>query len=320
MALVLSLGASAKRLHTSRGVHAQMYLKSKTALPGFVAHTAEGKSYFIRSVSEARFYPGEDSYHSMHHHGVAFENPWIAYRIYFDKKQTIDIYAKKTPGLELDAAKWYPTDEQLAAGFGDDILRVSGAIGVGACKPWSGQKMLHFDDVACRIERIVRLDKRCAVVEIVDSAWLAPDGKHYDLTTRYTAYAHRRDVQVEVFASDSLSCLVTGVMAVPVGATQGRYTDSTLVASWGTAYPVNDTVKYAMETVGLGVYVPREYVACPVRDKNNELLLLRPGTYWCYYLTATGLKENNPAAMDYEEWIAYLRRWRTTLEKQRRGR
>ncbi len=295
------------------GVFAEMYRKSKTPVEGFVPHTAEGKNYFIQQATEVSFYPGEDSYNQMHHHGVAFESAYMAYRIYFDKKQTIDIYAKRTPRLELDACKWYPTDEQLENGFGDDILRVSGAIGVGACKPWNGSKMIHFDDVLCRTQRIVEQDAKHVVCEVVDSAWLAPDGKRHDLTTRYTLYSGHRDVMVEVMVDEPLDCLVTGVMGVPVANANNYLIEGGLVGSWGTAYPVNDTVKYAKETVGLGVYVPKEYVAGNVQDKNNNLVLLRPATYIRYWLVATGLKENTPAARTEEDWYAYLRRWSSKL-------
>lgn len=333
--LSLSLWLLASCAVQKPGVYAEMFVKSKTPQEGYVPHSAEGKDFYIKPVTEASFEPGVDSYHAMHHHGVAFENDWMAYRIYFDKKQTIDIYAKRTPGLELDACKWYPTDEQLAAGFGDDILRVSGAIGVGACKPWNGEKMIHFDDVELRTERIVSLSPREAVCEIVDSAWLAPDGARYNLTTRYTIFAGKRHAMVEVFLSPlpshpsplntQLPTLCTGVMGVPVGNKDNYLTEDGLVGSWGTAFPVNDTVKYARETVGLGVYVPKTYYAGNAQDKNNNLVLLQLAplstlhsalctTYYArYYLVATGLKENTPAGRTEQEWYAWLRRWSKRL-------
>ena len=70
--------------------------------------------------------PDNDTYHGLHHHGVAVESEQMAYRIYFDKKQTIDVYCKRTPQLELATSYWYPNDSLLALGYGDDILRVCG--------------------------------------------------------------------------------------------------------------------------------------------------------------------------------------------------
>ena len=44
--------------------------------------------------------PGTSNiYNQMHHHGPAFESELVAYRIYFDHKQTIDVYGKFNKGF-----------------------------------------------------------------------------------------------------------------------------------------------------------------------------------------------------------------------------
>ena len=300
----------AKRHKTfPKEVFAEMYLKSKEPQEGFVPHTAEGKSYYIKPVTEQSFYPGEDSYHSMHHHGVAFESALMAYRIYFDKKQTIDVYAKKTPRLELDACKWYPTDEQLAQGFGDDVLRVSGYIGVGTCKPWNGQKMVHFQDKNCtRTQRIV---SQGCIRTICEVTCCGNEG-YANITTRYTLYARHRDVMAEVF-SYSRDSLVTGVQRI--GEANFYTNHRNLVASFGTAFPVNDSVKYGKETVGLAVYVPEQYTKALVRDANNNMVLLKALPYVKYFFTVVALKENNPPARTDGDFFTFVELWAQELEK-----
>ena len=64
----------------------------------------------------------------------------VGYRLYFNEKQTPDIYGKFNKGLEIKESQFYPTDEQLAKGFGDDVLRVFDSCGPGALKGWDGQK------------------------------------------------------------------------------------------------------------------------------------------------------------------------------------
>jgi len=288
-------------------VFAEMYLKSKEPKEGFTPHSAEGKSFYIKPVTEQTFYPGEDSYHLMHHHGVAFESALMAYRIYFDKKQTIDVYAKKTPRLELDDSKWYPTDEQLAQGFGDDILRVSGFIGVGTCKPWNGRNMVHFDEVSSRTERIVAQGPVRTVCEVEIRDWNGTN-----LTTRYTLYARHRDVMAEVFASKPVENLVTGVQRI--GEANFYTNHKNLVASFGTAFPVNDTVKYAKETAGLAVYVPEPYARELVRDANNNMVLLNALPYIKYYFTVVSLKEQNPPARTDGYFFTFVESWATRLD------
>ena len=53
---------------------------------------------YISSLSVDR---GVNPYNQLHHHGAAFENELVAYRIYFDHRQTVDVYGKYHKGLEL---------------------------------------------------------------------------------------------------------------------------------------------------------------------------------------------------------------------------
>ena len=299
----------------------------------------------------------EDVYHSLHHHGVAVESELMAYRIYFDKKQTIDPYCKRTPQLELSQSYWYPNDSLLAAGYGDDILRVSGTVGVGSVKYWNGKKMVHFENVAERSQRIVRQSRNSATIEVAVKDWKPSDlqtngqgpsnlqtgeAKHgFDLTVQYTMRAGHRDMRCDVKASEPVEGLCTGVQTIP--AKGGKDTISiilpngVLLASWGTDWPVNDSAKYAKETVGLGVFIPKQFAGDLVHDKQNNLCLLNslpssPQTHGhrpsnpktglqgsdarChFYLTTVGAtKENHPVASSAEEWFAYLRRWAQSLK------
>ena len=52
-------------------------------------------------ITEWTDMPDKDTYHSLHHHGVAVESELMAYRIYFDKKQTIDPYCKKKTAVRI---------------------------------------------------------------------------------------------------------------------------------------------------------------------------------------------------------------------------
>lgn len=262
----------------------------------------------------------EDVYHSLHHHGVAVESELMAYRIYFDKKQTIDPYCKRTPQLELAQSYWYPNDSLLAAGYGDDILRVSGTVGVGSVKYWNGKKHVHIEPVAERSQRIVSQSRNKATIEVAVKDWQI-ENKSINIATRYTMHAGHRDMRCDVLLSDSLARLCTGVQTIPAkGANQRskilnlKLQNGVLLASFGTDWPVNDSAKYAKETVGLGVFIPKKYAGEIVQDKQNLLCLLK-GTDPHFYLTCVGAtKESHPVATTAEEWFIYLRRWAAKLK------
>ena len=289
-----------------------------------------------------------DTYHQLHHHGVAVESEQMAYRIYFDKKQTIDPYCKRHPQLELAQSHWYPNDSLLAAGYGDDILRVSGTVGVGSVKYWNG-KLCHIEPVAERSQRIVQSKKDQATIEVAVKSWKplpfldsnvhrtfsAPKGKEnsIDLTVQYTMLAGHRDMRCDVELSEPVEGLCTGVQTIPAkGPNQQSQIinlpleNGVLLASWGTDWPVNDSAKYAKETVGLGVFIPKEFAGELVQDKQNSLCLFRtrqatkkdtsyPKHVAHFYLTCVGAtKEEKPVATNAEEWLAYLRKWAAKLK------
>ena len=58
----------------------------------------------------------------------------VAYRIYFDHRQTVDIYGKYNKGLELKQTQFYPDENQKKAGFGDDVLWVGSTLGLGTLR------------------------------------------------------------------------------------------------------------------------------------------------------------------------------------------
>ena len=268
--------------------------------------------------------PAVDTYHQLHHHGVAVESDKMAYRIYFDKKQTIDPYSKRTPQLELAQSYWYPNDSLLEAGYGDDILRVSGTVGVGSVKYWNGKKQVHIEPVAERSQRIIRQTRKEATIEVAVKEWQVED-KSVQMAVRYTMQAGHRDMRCDVSLSEAVEGLCTGVQTIPAKGGKDTVTiilpNGILLASWGTDWPVNDSVKYAKETVGLGVFIPKAYAGECVKDKSNNLCLLRAlpfsegtGVGCHFYLTCCGVtKENHPVATNATEWFEYLRRWAAKL-------
>lgn len=200
--------------------------------------------------------PTGDLYNYLHHHGPAFESELVAYRIYFDRKQTVDIYGKFNKGFEVAPSGWYPNDEQLAQGFGDDVLRVSGSCGVGTLKGWNGKKAIHIDPVDNRRATIVAYGPIRTIVDMAVEGWQYGNNK-LNMTCRYTLYGGHRDAQVDVLFSRPLGNEVFCTGVQDIKDSQSMSNHQGLVACWGTDWPVNDTIKYAKETVGLATSIRR---------------------------------------------------------------
>lgn len=270
-----------------------------------------GKHVPIRALT----IPGTSNvYNQLHHHGPAFESELVAYRLYFDHKQTVDLYGKFNKGLEIEESQFYPTDEQLARGFGDDVLRVSGSCGLGTLKGWNGKKATHIEPVETRTERILAYGPIRTVVEVEVNDWVY-QGSSLNMTNRYTLYAGHRDVIVETFFEEPLhnEVFCTGVQDIKGSISFSDHKG--LIACWGRDWPVNDTVKYAKETVGLATYIPQKYVKTEVKDKPNYLYTIgaEGQTYIRYNITFTSMKETFGYKTP-EEWFAYVREWKKDVE------
>lgn len=114
---------------------------------------------------------GTNPYWMLHHHGPAFENELVAYRIYFDHRQTVDTYGKYRKGLEIKETQFYPDKDQKAAGFGDDVLWVGETFGLGALRGWNGTEPQMLKDVDHRTLRIISRGPLRTIVEVMNEGW-----------------------------------------------------------------------------------------------------------------------------------------------------
>jgi hypothetical protein len=310
LVFLLDLQAGQTRQVTMKTIPASQHENFQTEVyADLIQIDKDGKFQFVKEVSSTK----NDMYNKLHHHGVAFESALIAYRIYFDNKSTIDLYGKKKQQLELAATEWYPTDEQAAAGYGDDVIRVFDLVGVGTVKGWNGKKATHIDKFDKRSQRIMATGNLRTVVESEVEGWQY-EGKKINMTVRYILYARHRDGICEVRASEDIETLATGVQGIKSGPTMSD--NKGLVGSWGIDFPVTDTVKYEMQTVGLGVCVPKQYVNKTVVGGLNNLVLMpyHKGETLRFYFTAAARKEEKDPFTSSEQFFGYLKKWSKTLE------
>lgn len=263
---------------------------------------------------------GTNPYNMLHHHGPAFENDMVAYRIYFDHRQTVDIYGKYRKGLELKQTQFYPDKEQKEAGFGDDVLWVGQTLGLGTLRGWNGTEPQMLQDVDYRTLRIISRGPLRTIVEVVDEGWntMNPGKEKIDMTARYTLYAGRRDCFVDVKFNKPVPTyqFVTGLINVKNSV---EHTNKKgLRGCWGTDWPVSekDSVGKKRETVGLGIYIPAKYVISEQpSNKDNYPYVIGNATDELQY-NITFCSDNESfgfhSAMD---WFMHLDAWKEELEK-----
>ena len=182
-----------------------------------------------------------DPYHIQHHHGVDFESEYNAIRIYFDKRQTPDVYGKFQKRLELQETQFYTSKEQKAAGYGDDVLWVGNTFGLGAFRGWDGQKPTMIEPVRSLTQRIISYGPLRTIVELVDRDWKPyPDKPAITMTVRFTQYAGHRDTDVDVFFNRDVSDYRFSTGIINVKDSEEFSDHAGLRACWGTDWPSSD--------------------------------------------------------------------------------
>ncbi len=213
-----------------------------------------------------------NSYNIQHHHGVSFESELNGIRIYFDKRQTLDLYGKFKKRLELQATQFYTSKEQKEQGYGDDVLWVGQTFGLGAFRGWNGTEPTMIEPVRSRTQRIISYGPLRTIVELEDRGWKAEEGKKaVNMVIRYTQYAGHRDTDVDVFFNKDVNGYRFSTGIINVKGSEEFSDHKGLRACWGTDWPAGDTVKWSRETVGLAICLSQQNIDREVAaGKNNE--------------------------------------------------
>lgn len=273
-------------------------------------------NYYLQELSTNK--ECYDPYHLPHHHGVAFENELIAMRIYFDERQTIDLYGKYNKGLELKETQFYTTKDQKAKGYGDDILWVGNTFGLGALRGFSNGKPTMISDVNNRDQRIISFGPARTIVEVVDRGW-KPEGSkiRMNLTIRYTLWAGHRDMDVDVHLSHPAKDVGFSTGLINMKNSQEFSDHKGLRGLWGSDWPAGkaDSVNWKIETVGMGIYIPDSIrlEELPADKDNYGFKIGTEGKGMHYALTYSSADESF-GYHNAKDWFDFLKRWRKSLE------
>lgn len=278
------------------------------------AKVKNGFRSYIHSLSAPE---GVDVFHLVHHHGADFESELTAYRVYFDERQTFDLYGKKKKQLELEKSQFYPDDQQLADGYGDDVLWAGQTVGLGALRGWNGEKPTMVSPVKSRGQRMVASGPVRTIVELTDEAWQL-NGETFNLRQNVIIYAGHRDAEVHAWldtpAKNAKFC--TGV----INLNDKMYSDHKgLVGDWGGNWPngAKDSIAGKPKiVVGLAVSVPQKYVVSePTTEKDQYLYVMDTagGNYLTYNMAFTCDKETF-GYKDAKEWFSWMKQWKKELD------
>jgi hypothetical protein len=238
-----------------------------------------------------------DLYRNLAHHGPAVENEWLALRLYFDHKVSVDVYNKTRPGLELDVARWYPTPEQQKEGWGADQYKVGSTVGLGGVRLWDGEKEQFLNPVSKRTAR-VKKEANHSYMEML-SEGIPYKGDTIDVLVRVTVFSGMREAKVEAFAfSKNPVQFLTGVNHHPTTATvEGK----NYIATWGL-HP-EDVAAFQL-VIGSGIVFDPNDFEQRSKGKTQFMLVSKPTKYLSTWITSSCEKESELNTI--EKFQAYL--------------
>ncbi len=147
--------------------------------------------------------------------GLAWESEASAWRIYFDKRNAIDMFGKRRPGLYLEIFGAPEYVYHRESPLGRDIYRIGDAIGIGSVAALVDGKVVKISEVTERSWRIISAGPVRVIVELTYKGWKV-GGREVNLTSRMTQWAGKHGFEHRITAdgADGLT-LVTGVVRHP---------------------------------------------------------------------------------------------------------
>ena len=215
--------------------------------------------------------------------GLGWESEMNAWRIYFDKRNAIDLFGKRRPGLYLEMFGSPEYVYHWESPLGRDIYRIGDAIGIGAVAALVDGKVVKVSDVAERKWRIIRAGPVRAIVELTYRGWRV-GGREVNLTSRMTQWAGKHGFEHRITAegADGLT-FVTGIVRQP-GLQESVFrpttTEPALVRAWWghqveeEGPPATATHMLPDQNLGLAIIAPGRESKVAADDPIN--LLVQP--------------------------------------------
>jgi len=270
-------------------------------------------------TSAAPYYPRRTAAKSAKHYdGMGWESETTAWRLYFDKRNAIDLWGKRKPGLYLEtfAAPDYKYQEE--APIGRDIYNVGKSLGAGGVGAWVAGQAIPVSDVSARNSRIISTGPVRSIVEFTYDEWKAGD-RTVALTSRITQWAGERgyEHQATIKGPDDFP-LVAGISRKP-GLKEIAGNPSCALSIWGhqVVKPgTGATESLPDQNLGLAVIVPDTSKDCQLNgDPANYVVKpqIKNGTARWYVLAAWDQEEH--PIKDAKEFSALVKEQEVRLSQ-----
>jgi unsaturated chondroitin disaccharide hydrolase len=208
--------------------------------------------------------------------GLGWESELLAWRVYFDARNAVDLFGKRRPGLQLALYASPDYDYHRESPYGRDVYKNGDALGIGSVVLWHDGAVQHPNHVLDRRWHVLATGPVRSIVAFEYMGWAVGD-KKVDVRTRITQWAGERgfDQRVNV-GGDPVATVATGLPIKPgLSPIRERHGDVGVLATWGAQVVepgATGTASLPGQNLGLAVLVAGgEAGGVPERDGLNHL-------------------------------------------------
>src|ERR1035441_10375600 len=212
--------------------------------------------------------------------GLGWESEDIAWRIYFDKRNAIDIYGKRRPGLYLDVFSAPQYMYHLESPLGRDIFKVDPTLGVGSVAAMVDGKATPVAEVAERKWRVLASGPVRSIGEYEFKGWKV-GGKTVDMVSRFTQWAGEHGFHHRITVSDGVGLRLAAALPKKPGIDPlmtSLAQNMLAVVTWGHQVVAPGTTARSTELpdqdLGLALLGTSGQLASPIQDAANYLFPL----------------------------------------------
>ena len=197
--------------------------------------------------------------------GPGWENDVVGFRNYFDARNGIDIFGKKTTGMALDSCglKDGPTYHELRT-WGMDILKVANSLGAGAIALETPSGLYRIGPDCLGSYTLIKEGPLRSMFDL-DFKGIQLDGKTINLKHRITIEAGKPYYNSQVWVEgDDNAKLVTGIVNMHSDTVYSKVINN--VAYFFT----HDNQAFDGEKLGLGIIVPTNNLTVQTAPDEGE--------------------------------------------------
>ena len=212
--------------------------------------------------------------------GLGWESEDIAWRIYFDKRNAIDIYGKRRPGLYLDVFAAPEYVYHLESPLGRDIFKVDPTLGVGSVAALVEGKAVAVAEVAERKWRVLATGPVRSIGEYEFKGWKV-GGKTVDMVSRFTQWAGEHGFHHRITVGDGAGLRLAAALPRKPGIrpmATSLAPDMHAVVTWGHQVVAPGATARSNELpdqdLGLALVGLSRQLAAPMEDADNYLFPL----------------------------------------------